>query len=139
MDTLKFVSTETIRKSRVNDTIRKQIDLVPIRTLQYNLEEVDILIPVEKYTEKTLSVPIEVVNLPSDLILKTFPGYVSISAMVAVTDYSKLNSDLFRVIVDYNDIDPQRTRKLKVNLVKSPGFIVNTKFTPKNVDFIIER
>lgn len=137
MDTIKTIFTEVIEKSKVNDTVFKQADLQPIRTLQYNVDNVEVVAPVEKFTEKTLSVPIEAVNLPSNLILKTFPGYITISTMVAVSDYTKLSPDQFRAIVDYNDISSQR--KLKVSLIKAPDFIVNTKFIPKTVEFLIEK
>lgn len=137
MDTIKTIYTEAIEKTKVNDTVFKQADLLPIRTLQYNIENVEVVAPVEKFTEKTLSVPIEAVNLPSNLILKTFPGYITISTMVAVSDYTKLSSDQFRAIVDYNEIGNQR--KLKVSLLKAPDYIVNTKFIPKTVEFLIEK
>lgn len=139
MDTLKWIATETIEKDKVNDTIRKEVALVPVRTLQYSLDKVDVLVPVEKFTEKILSVPIEAVNLPNNLMLKTFPGYVSVSTMVSVSDYNKLNSDLFRAVVNYNDISATGTGKLKVSLVRIPNYIVNTKFLPKSVEFIIEK
>jgi hypothetical protein len=137
MDTIKTIYTETIEKTKVNDTVFKQADLQPVRTLQYNVENVEVVAPVEKFTEKTLSVPIEAVNLPSNLILKTFPGYITVSTMVAVSDYTKLSPDQFRAIVDYNEISTQK--KLKVSLLKAPDYIVNTKFVPKTVEFLIEK
>jgi hypothetical protein len=139
MDTLKYIYTENISKSRVNDSINKEVDLVPIRTLQYGNDRVNLFVPVEKFTEKNLSIPIEAVNLPNDLILKTFPGYINVSTLVAVSDYSKITADQFRAIVDYNEITPLKTKKLKVNLVQSPDFIVNTKYSPISVEFIIEK
>ncbi|HEX3009933.1 MAG TPA: hypothetical protein VHO90_20195 [Bacteroidales bacterium] len=139
MDTLKWINTETIEKRKVNDTIRKLVDLVPVRTLQYSIDKVNVVVPVEKFTEKTLSIPIEAVNLPSNLILKTFPGFVTLSTMVSVSDYNKVSPDLFRAVVDYNDVLSGNSNKLKVTLAKAPFFIVNTKFLPKNVEFIIEK
>ena len=139
MDTLHWVATETIERKKVNDTIRRQTELVPIRTLQYGVEKVDVIIPVEKFTEKTLSVPIEAINLPINLILKTFPGYVTVSTMVSVSDYNKLSPGLFRAVVDYNEISSGSSKKLKVILIRYPEYIVNTKFLPKSVEFIIEK
>lgn len=139
MDTIKWISTETIEKNKVNDTIRKVAELIPVRTLQYSLDYVDVVIPVEKFTQKTFPVPIEAINLPSNLILRTFPGFVTVSTMVSVNDYNKLHPDLFSAVVDFNDISPNGTSKLKVSLVKEPDYIVNTKFLPKNVEFIIEK
>ncbi len=138
MDTIHWISTEPVEKKRVNDTIRKLTDLVPIRTLQYSLDQVNVVIPVEKFTEKTLSVPIEAVNLPGNLILKTFPGYITVSAMVSVNDYNKLVPNQFRAVVNFNEVNT-KTKKLKVTLVKLPNSALNPKFFPKNVEFIIEK
>ena len=139
MDTIHWITTEVIKKSKVNDTLRREVGLVPIRTLQYNQENVNVIVAVEKFTEKTFSVPIEAINLPSDFILKTFPGFITVSTMVSVNDYNKLNPDLFRAVVDYKEIISNGSNKLKVTLEKAPGYIVNTKFLPKNVEFIIEK
>lgn len=138
MDTLQWVSTKTIEKSKVNDTIRQSSELIPIRTLQYGMEDVEVIIPVEKFTEKVLSVPVEAINLPNNFILKTFPGSIKVSTMVSVSDYNKLNPALFKAVVDYNEISATSS-KLKVNLVKAPDYIVNSKFLPKTVEFIIEK
>lgn len=138
MDTLQWIHTEIIEKKKVNDTLEKLVELVPIRTLQYGLNNVDVIVPVEKFTEKTLTIPVQTVNLPGDLILKTFPGFVTISTMVSVSDYNKVTPDQFRAVVDYNDII-NGTDKLKVSLVQYPSYIVNTKFLPKTVEFIIEK
>lgn len=139
MDTIRWIATEKLKRSKVNDTIKKEVDLVPLRTLQYIQDKVDLVIPVEKFTEKTFSVPIEAINLPSNFILRTFPGFIKVSTMVSVNDYNKLNPDMFRAVVDYNEITPNSGSKLKVTLEKAPGYVVNTKFTPKTVEFIIER
>jgi len=139
IDTIKWINTSIIKKSSVNDTIREEADIEPIRTLQYSFEKVNVVIPVEKFTEVNLSVPIEVINLPNKLILKTFPGYVTVSGMVAVSDYSKITPDLFRVMVDYQKIGQSRDDKLQVNMMKMPDYMVNIKFTPKNVEYIIEK
>jgi hypothetical protein len=138
IDTLQWVSTLPIQKSRVNDTIREEILLRPIKTLQYGVEKVSVTIPVEKYTEVSLTIPIEAINLPNKLILKTFPGYITISAMVAVSDYSKISPDIFRAIVNYDDLHGENN-KLKVSLMKVPDFVVNVKYSPKTVDFLIEK
>lgn len=138
IDTLQWVSTMPIEKSRVNDTIREDVRLKPIKTLQYGVDKVSVSIPVEKYTEVSLTIPIEAINLPNKLILKTFPGYITISAMVAVSDYSKISPDIFRAIVNYDDLQGENN-KLKVSLMKVPDFVVNVKYSPKNVDFLIEK
>jgi hypothetical protein len=138
MDTLQWIPTRTIEKKKVNDTIEKLVELVPLRTLQYGLDNVDVIVPVEKFTEKTLTIPIKALNLPGDLLLRTFPGFITVSTMVSVSDYNKVTPDLFRAVVDYNDV-LSGSGKLKVNLVQSPAFIVNTKYLPKSVEFIIEK
>jgi hypothetical protein len=97
-----------------------------------------VIVPVEKFTEKTLTIPIKALNLPGDLLLRTFPGFITVSTMVSVSDYNKVTPDLFRAVVDYNDV-LSGSGKLKVNLVQSPAFIVNTKYLPKSVEFIIEK
>jgi hypothetical protein len=58
----------------------------------------------EQFTEATLKIPIEVSNLPDSLIMRTFPGQVTINCMVTLGRYENLSPRLFRVEVDYSQI-----------------------------------
>ena len=95
--------------------------------------------PVDKFTEAAFSVPIEVINVPDSLNLKTFPGQVEITYQVGLSDYENINQHMFRVEVDYLSIENNIGSKIQVNLVKFPEFVKAIQYYPKNVEYILEK
>jgi hypothetical protein len=138
IDTMQFVPTRKLTKRGVNDRIVQDVRLEDINMLEYSHNSVSVTIPVEQFTEASVRVPVEPVNLPDTLSMKIFPPEVTVSYLVALTDYERVSPQSFRVTVDYNSL-PAGTGRLPVNLRAQPDFIRAVRFSPESVDFIIER
>ena len=138
IDTMKFVPTMAAVIRGLNESARKKIELADIDKLTFSQKGVLVTIPVEQFTEASIRIPVEVVNLPDTLSMKTFPSGITVSYLVALTDYDKVNAQLFRATVDYNS-PPTGPGRMAVRLVNRPDFIRSVRFSPQNIDFIIER
>ena len=103
--------------------------------LKLFVDKIKVNIAVEKFTESSIEVPVIISN--GNNKLKLFPDKVKITYMVALKDFKKINKDLFDVEVNGNLGKSDENNKLKVELVKSPGFIKVTKIYPDNVEYII--
>jgi hypothetical protein len=141
VDTMQYVYTRTKVYKKLKDTLKASIELQSVQQLRYSAGEVNIVQVIERYTEATFTAPIEPVNLPEGMTMKVFPGTVTINCMVPVADYEKLQSYMFRAVVDYASIRNimDRQAKAKVVILRTPEYITDVKFNPKNVDFIIEK
>jgi hypothetical protein len=141
VDTMQFVYTREKTFKKLKETLRTVVDLQTVRQLRYTPEQVNIEQLIERHTEANISIPIEPINLPKDLTMKVFPGTVSVSCLVPVGDYEKLQPYMFRAVVDYISIKDARDNqiKAKVSITRTPDFVTDVKFHPKNVDFIIEK
>jgi len=141
VDTMQYVYTRSKLFRKLNDTLKTSIALLPVHQLRYSVNEVKILQAIERHTEATITVPVEPVNLPEGLTMKVFPGTVAINCMVPVVDYEKLQPYMFRVVVDYNSVKDARDNqtKARVTISRTPDYVTNVTFHPKNVDFIIEK
>jgi hypothetical protein len=139
MDTVEFITTERIEYTGVNASINETIKLSQAGNLNYGISEVSVHVPVDKFTEAAFSVPIEVINVPDSLNLKTFPRNVEITYQVGLSDYGNINQHMFRAEVDYLSIENNIGPKLQVNLVKSPEFVKAIQYYPKNVEYILEK
>ena len=141
LDTMKYVYTRTKVFKRLKENFRASIDLRPVHQLRYSVDKVHIEQVIERYTEATIMVPIEPVNLPEGLTMKVFPGTITLNCMVPVTDYEKLQPYLFRAVADYTSIKDAKDNqtKVRVAVLHSPDYVTDVKFNPKNVDFIIEK
>ncbi len=138
IDTMQFIPTITFRKTGVNKPVTEKVSLPEFKMLNLSVSTVLLNIPVEQFTEASLRIPVEAVNLPDTLIMKTFPSVITVSYMVALSDYDKVTVEQFNAIADYNSV-PSGNGRLKVDIVKQPAFVRSVRFAPQFVDYIIEK
>ena len=73
------------------------------------------------------------------LLLRAFPGKVKVSFQVGLSDYETINEHFFRAVVDYSEAGNMLGNKLQVKLEKKPEYIRSVNFTPKTVEYILEK
>jgi hypothetical protein len=139
VDSVKYVSTVPKIITGIKKNIELNLTLQPIHRVEFSADQVRITVPVEKFTEGGLNIPIEVLNFPDSLFLRMFPDNVNITYRVGLSDYGKVNEHMFQAVVDYADKESNIGNKLRVNIVKAPEYAVITDYHPKNIEYIIER
>jgi hypothetical protein len=139
IDSLGMADTEELRMERINKSFNEEVKLRPVNRVDFTPVEIWLQVPVEKFTEASFTIPIEVVNLPDSLVLRTFPGKVNITCQVGLSAYETLNEHLFRAVVDYAEAGTMLGSRLQVNLVKVPEYIQALNFSPKSVEYILEK
>lgn len=100
---------------------------------------VKVTIPVEPLISKTRMVPIEVVNVPADKSVVTFPSEVEISYLIPMSMY---NSDDYSVkaYADYNTISPLRSvTKIPVGLPLLPDSYRGAVVSTDSVEYVVEQ
>jgi len=138
LDTMQFIPTKKLILKGLKESAGRKVELAEIDLINYSISGVTVTIPVEQFTEASIRVPVETVNLPDTLSMKTFPSEVTVSYLVSLTDYEKVNAQLFKAVVDYATPVPANGR-LPVLLLSTPDFIRSVRYSPGSVDFIIER
>jgi hypothetical protein len=138
LDTLQYLPTETIELKSVNQTVEETVYLEIPKGLIVARKKVKVTIPVEQFTEANLNIPVRVKNLPDTVELKTFPEMVAVSFMVGLSDYNKIDKDMFEAVVDYEAVQPG-TDRLEVKIEEAPGFIKSLNYFPNSVEYILER
>ena len=139
IDTIEVASTVPVTMSDVNRSFDMELEMQPLHRIEYDPLEVWIQVPVEKFTEASLKVQIEVVNMPDSLLLRPFPPAVTVSCHIGLSDYETLNEHLFRAVIDYAEAGSMLGNKLQVQIIKKPKYIQSVEFTPKSVEYIVER
>lgn len=139
IDTIEWVEAQSQKFTSVDQDIKKSIGLIPIKNVDFSTRKVIIIVPVERFTEARFSVPVNVVNIPDTLELKTFPGSINVTCRVPLSDYDKLTVNLFRAIVDYSVIKSNYSNKIKVRLSSAPEYVSNIQIYPISVEFIVEK
>lgn len=132
IDKTNEIKTETITRKNVNQNIVAKAKIDLDKKLRADIDEVEVSINVEKYTESEIVVPI---IIPDSIKMHLFPEKVHIRYIVAMKDYAIINSLSFKAIVDTTDIFFKNV--LPVELVLSPNNTQIISINPKEVDYII--
>lgn len=139
IDTIDAARTEKLVMKGINKSFSQELKLQSLSNIDFDPVEVWLQVPVEKFTEASLNVPIQVVNLPDSLVLRTFPGKVSITCQVGLSAYETLSEHLFTAVVDYSEVGTMLGNRLQVNLTKVPPYVQALNYTPKSVEYILEK
>jgi YbbR domain-containing protein len=136
------VSTEKIVLNKLNQNISQSALLVIpeeyASRVALSSEAVTLTINVDKFTESTLEVPVQVLNLPKNFQVKTFPDKVTIRYQVPMGDYESIVATDFKLVVDYNSISPEKN-KLPVEVITFPSNVKITKIYPEKVEYIVRK
>ena len=138
LDTLKFVYTATKSYDKLSHSVEDKVSIHFIPGLKISLKEVDLTIPVEQITEVTFEVPIVVINKPSDIVLKTFPGKVKVSCRIGLSKFKMLDNSAFHAFINFNKISLKETR-LPVVFESLSKVVLSVNYSPNEVEYIIER
>jgi hypothetical protein len=139
VDTLRHIYTEHyVSRSNSEAMESKRLNLTPIYNLTYLQDKVMVNIEREKFTEKVITVPVSVQNIPDSLDVKTFPMTIQITCHVGLSHYHNVSPSEFMVVGDYKSLI-HNEKKLQLHITAFPSYIQIVDFKPHSVDYIIER
>lgn len=141
LDTLKMLYTENINLQNLSESTNQAVAFIEEYEslhLSFKPSKVLLYVPVEKFTETSKIITIQVVNVPDSIELKTIPNNIEVKFMLPLSKMARLESAVFVVEVDYNKINKSNSRKLQVDLIKFPEYINSVNLNPTRVEYIIK-
>lgn len=139
LDTIYSVQTESRSINSVNKPFEAELKLLRLNKVDMDPSEVWVQVPVEQFTGASLKIPIEVENLPDSLVLRAFPAQITVNFQVGLSAYETLNEHFFRAVIDYNEAGSMLGNKLQIKLDRMPEYIQSVNYTPKTVEYILEK
>jgi hypothetical protein len=125
----------------LSDSVRLQIPLKKnYSNIDYSQDYVDLMIPVEQFTESSVTIPVEVEGLPDTLRMKLFPARVNVTFRVGLSAYHLISPDDFHLSIAYDSLDRNDDDFFLVTPVldKSPVFVDHVRISPKEIEYLIE-
>jgi len=139
VEAITSVSTHKISLNNVKKDIDKTIDLIQPDTqknIKYSVSEVTVQGKVDKFTEGSLQIPIELINVPKNSKINYFPKNVTVLYNTALSNYNKISTDDFKVICDFRESGDYRSY-LTPKIVKQPATVKSVRINQKKVEFIL--
>ena len=143
IDTLTHLSTE--RRSFSNLDKNKEI-MIPIilpvsnKKITYSETDVNVIIPVEQFTESSIYVIVNGISFDNGITaVRTFPESIQLTYQIAIKDYKLVKPEMFTVSAVYDPAKDKDKTFLKVKIDNSPDFVKITRISPDKVEYIIQK
>ncbi|MDZ4846309.1 MAG: hypothetical protein SH857_12250 [Chitinophagales bacterium] len=94
-------------------------------------------IAVEEYTEKTLEVEIQKINLPQAKEVSIYPKKVKVVCRVGLSNYESVKPENFIITADFANVDFKKSKYIKLEMKTHPSHVKNLDYSPKSVEYIL--
>lgn len=125
------IQNQAVTRVGMKQNLFKNVNIFPA--------SVEVKLPVDEFTEKTLEVPLKIINNGEYYNVKLYPKKVKITFMVALSSYQQVNEDFIEAVVDLNEWKLKHHGQLSVKLTRFPDYCRKVRVDPEKVDFIIEK
>lgn len=139
LDSISEIKTTYIEIKNVKKNVSRNIQLEAIPGVTFEHNTVAISVPIEEFTEKTLSIPVVCTGIPYNYMVRIFPPSIKVNCNVPLSSYNDLTIDDFSIRVRYEDLEQNLTGAYPITLDKKPDWIESYSFVPDKIEFIIEQ
>jgi len=108
----------------------------PYSSINYNVKEVQMNFNVDKLTESSIKVPIQIINNTGNENIKLLPNYITIKYLVAMKEYENITSNSFKAVVNHEEI-MKKQKQLKVEIIRVPSDVKIIKTDPTIISYLI--
>ncbi|MCW9037261.1 YbbR-like domain-containing protein [Altibacter sp.] len=138
LDSIQFINTEPLLLENIDSDIDREIGLqIPQNNkLSLSTTTARIVLNAEEFTQKELTLPISVVNVPEGISLKLIPERIVVTFIVSVSDFNTIDLKQFRLICDFAERN-QEEHFMIPKLKESPANIRNIEFSEKKIDYLV--
>jgi YbbR domain-containing protein len=141
IDNIKSWSTDSLVLDSVNETMRGRINMQPPKegSVSISPKSVQVVLPVDEFTEKTISIPVKLTNNRNYYNVKVFPQKVKVTFTTSLSRFAEMDEDFFEASADLSLWRDRGYNTLPVKLTRLPSYCKIVKIEPQNIDFIVRR
>lgn len=138
LDTITAAYTTSFEVSSIKRDSTLILPLRGVRGAKFLPPHIKAKVYVDIMTEKTVQVPVEMVNFPATKMLRTFPSKVNVTFQIGTSKYNSVGADNFVIVVSYDELVGNTTGKFTPRLKTIPDGVSHPRISPHEVEFIIE-
>lgn len=131
-------TTDSLKLDNLNAGFTREIRLTrPPNIIILDPLKVSVTAQVERVTEKTIFVPVKIINTPADS-LKVFPDMVQVSFTVGLSRFQEVTHEDFDLVADLKDFRFRAGKNTApLALTRQPADIKNVNINKRSVEFLI--
>jgi len=138
IDSILNILTKPIKYELLSTSVSGEIELEVINNenVSFSKNNVHYTIIVEEFTQKVLSIPIKIENLPMGTNIKLIPEVVSIAFDVSVSKFNSISEKDFTIICDYKDRNNMENFMIP-KLFNKPVLVQNVLLQNDKIEYLI--
>jgi YbbR domain-containing protein len=138
LDTLNCIYTNEYISEELKDTLNTTLSLNIPHHCKAKPNKVNVIAPVEFYTESDIDLSIRVKNLPENIVVKTIPEKLNVSFLVGLSKYKDIRPSDFILSIDYESLRQSNSTIETVSLESFPTYIKQPHLKDNKVKWLIE-
>lgn len=140
VDTLQYLMLQPLVLKDVSESIDTKISVKEVAsTIKFTQKEVLVKGEIDRFTEGNFSVNFEIINLPKDINVNTFPTTVNVVYQVGLNNFNKINTTSFIIVCDYQHSIDNGLNYLIPKVISKPEMITSVKIVPNKIEFLIQK
>lgn len=133
--------TDTLKLDSINETVNELIKLKAPAEGNVSIypKSVQVTVPVDEFTEKTIQLPVNIINNHNYDNVKIFPQKVRLTFKTSLSKYTQTDEEFFEATANLDLWRLNSYKTLPVVIAKLPEFVKIVKIEPRTIDFIIRK
>jgi hypothetical protein len=138
---ISFWETDTLKIDNLQKSTNTRISIKQNVSNNVNIypTSVGVKIPIDEFTEKTVEVPLKIINNNDFYNIRLFPKKIAVTFLVALSSFQEIDSDFIEAIIDVNEWKQLGHHRFTVKINRFPTYCKLIKVVPNKIDFIIEK
>jgi YbbR domain-containing protein len=141
IDAMTMWPTDSLKAADVSETINTGINVkAPAQgNITVYPKMVQVTVPVNEFTEKTIKIPVKIINNANYYNIKVVPQRIEVTFTTSLDKYAQIDPDLFEAQVDLEYWKKYGYSTLPVKIIRVPDFCKIVRIEPRNIDFIVKK
>lgn len=141
LNKIKSWPTDTLKLSKVqsSSTVRVALQHSIHKNVSIYPSSVEVKLGVDEFTEKTLEIPLKIVNNRNYNSIKLYPKKIKVTFLVALSNFNQVDADFITAVVDADEWSKLHHNQFTVRLSEFPSYCRLVRISPAKVDFVVEK
>lgn len=133
--------TDTLKLDDLQHTTNTRVEIKQnnLNNISIYPSSVSVKIPIDEFTEKTLEIPLKIINNTDFLNIKLYPKKVKVTFLVSLSNYQEVDEDFVEAVVDVNEWKQLKHQSFTVKITRFPDYCKLINVIPNKINFIIEK
>lgn len=133
---------KTLKLDNIKTDFSNELSIIKPLNMQHlklSTSKATVSAKIDKFTEGNLEVSFSIKNLPSNVKLTKLSNFVTVTFVVALTNFTKVSADSFVIECDYKMSENNELSYLIPKVILQPDFVRSVKIIPTKIDFLIQK